>query len=109
VTLPPGQYLFRFVDEGHKVVQVLSADGRQVYGMFQTLPTERFAPASKPEVRFMETAEGMPAALKAWWYPGERTGSEFMFPAEQEYRLAHGGRASVSEQASTGTASRHVQ
>ena len=90
VTLPAGQYLFRFVDDGHKVLQVLSADGKQVYGMFRTLSTERFEPASKPEVRFMETAHGMPAALNAWWYPGERIGPEFMFPAEQAYRLTHG-------------------
>jgi hypothetical protein len=90
VTLPAGKYLFRYVDNGHKVVQVLSADGKQIYGMFLTLSTDRFEPARRPEVRFMETAEGMPAALKAWWYPGERTGSEFIYPREQEYLLAHG-------------------
>ena len=90
VTLPAGQYLFRFVDQGHKVLQVLSADGSRVYGMFLMRPSERFEPASQPQVSFMETAEGMPAALNAWWYPGERTGSEFSYPKDQAYRLAHG-------------------
>lgn len=90
VTLPAGQYLFRFVDDGHRVVQVLSADGKQVYGMFLTLRTERLEPASQPEVQFMETANGMPAAIKAWWYPGERVAPEFMFPAEQAERLTRG-------------------
>jgi hyperosmotically inducible protein len=95
VTLPAGQYMFRFVDQGHKVFQVLSADGTQVYGMVLTRPSERVEPASTPEVSFMETAEGMPAALKAWWYPGERTGSEVIYPQDQAYLLAHGASRRV--------------
>jgi len=90
VTLPAGHYLFRFVDDGRKVVQVLSADGKQVYGMFLTQSTERIEPVDTPEVRFMETAKGMPVAVSAWWYPGERIGPEFMFPAEQARRLTRG-------------------
>src|ERR1700682_6576784 len=69
VTLPAGQYLFRLADPSgdRKVVAVLSADGRNPYGMFFSLPAERFEPASAPDVRFMETAAGMPAAHRAWW------------------------------------------
>jgi cobalamin biosynthesis Mg chelatase CobN len=36
----------------------------------------------------METASGTPAAIKTWWYPGERTGYEFIYPKEQARRLA---------------------
>src|SRR5258708_15762355 len=56
VTLPPGQYVFRLADPAgsRKVVQVLSADGKTPYGMFFSLPAERFGPASTPEVQFME-------------------------------------------------------
>jgi hypothetical protein len=96
VTLPAGQYLFRLADPTErKVVQVLSADGKTTYGMFFSLPAERFEPASAPEVRFMETAAGMPAAIKAWWYPGERTGYEFMYPKDQARRLAQGASQPV--------------
>jgi hypothetical protein len=97
VTLPAGQYLFRLADptgEG-KVVAVLSADGKTPYGMFFSLPAERFEPASAPEVRFMETAAGVPAAIKAWWYPGERMGYEFMYPKDQALRLAQGASQPV--------------
>ena len=38
----------------------------------------------------METASGMPAAIKTWWYPGERSGYEFVYPKEQARRLAQG-------------------
>lgn len=90
VTLPAGQYLFRLADpnSSSKVVQVLNADGTKPYGLFFALSAERFEPASTPEVRFMETASGTPAAVKTWWYPGERTGYEFIYPKEQARRLA---------------------
>ncbi len=90
VTLPAGKYLFRIAnpDSGRNVVQVLSADGTKPYGMFFSMRAERFEPASTPEVRFMETAAGMPAAIKTWWYPGERSGYEFVYPKEQARRLA---------------------
>jgi hypothetical protein len=92
VTLPAGEYLFRLADpiNGTRVVQVLNADGTKPFGLFFTLPTERLAPASKPEVRFMETASGTPEAIRTWWYPGERTGYEFIFPKDQARRLAMG-------------------
>ena len=106
VTLPAGQYLFRLADPNTSanVVQVLSADGTKPYGMFFSLPSERFEAASKPEVRFMETAKGMPAAIKTWWYPGETTGYEFIFPKDQARKLAHGASQPVlTTQAQTTT------
>lgn len=89
VTLPAGEYLFRLPSpETTRIVQVLSADGTRPYGMFFTIPAERPEPASTPEIRFMETAEGSPMAIKTWWYPGERRGYEFIYPREQARRLA---------------------
>lgn len=81
VTLPAGEYLFRLADPNSsgKVVQVLNADGTRPYGLFFTLSAERLEPAATPEIRFMETASGTPAAISTWWYPGERTGYEFIY------------------------------
>src|ERR1700704_4849204 len=108
VTLPAGQYLFRLADpaSSRKVVQVLSADGKTPYGMFFSLPAERFEAASTPEVQFMETAAGKPAAIKVWWYPGERTGYEFLYPKDQARRLAEGARQPIptTEAQTTATA-----
>ena len=97
VTLGAGQYLFRLADpnSSSKVVQVLNADGTKSYGLFFTIPAERLEPASSPEVRFMETASGTPAAIRTWWYPGERTGYEFIFPKDQARRLAAGASQPV--------------
>src|SRR5258708_3157661 len=104
VTLPAGQYVFRLADpaSSRKVVQVLSADGKTPYGMFFSSPAERFEPASTPEVQFMETASGMPAAHKAWWDPGGRSGYELMWPKDQAGGLAQrAGRAELGRQART--------
>ena len=97
VTLPAGQYLFRLADpnSSSKVVQVLNADGTKPYGLFFTIPAERLEPAASPEVHFMETASGTPAAIRTWWYPGERRGYEFIFPKEQARRLAMGASQPV--------------
>lgn len=107
VTLPAGQYLFRLANPNSsaKVVQVLSAEGTKPYGLFFTIPAERLEPASAPEVRFMETATGKPAAIRTWWYPGERTGYEFIFPKDQARQLAMSASQPVlTTQAQTTTA-----
>lgn len=90
VGLPAGQYLFRLPDaqNAHEVVQVLSADGKMVYGMFETIPDERIDPAGRPEVRFMETHAGDPLPIRAYWMAGQRSGREFIYPKEQAIRLA---------------------
>ncbi len=97
VTLPAGQYLFRLADpvSDRKIIQVLSGDGKTPYGLFFTITAERLEPAQNPEVRFMETAAGMPAAIKTWWYPGERTGYEFIYPKDQARKLAQGASQPV--------------
>ena len=117
VSLPAGQYMFRLAnpESGRNVVQVLSADGTKPYGMFFSMRAERFEPASTPEVRFMETAAGMPAAIKTWWYPGERSGYEFVYPKEQARRLAQSAsqpvlttqtQTTTTEQTNTGDLTR---
>ena len=91
VTLPAGKYLFRLADASSRnVVQILSADGKTPYAMFFIYRAERPEPAPNPEVRFMETAAAMPSAIHTWWYPGERSGYEFVYPKEQARLLAKG-------------------
>jgi LPXTG-motif cell wall-anchored protein len=90
VTLPAGKYLFRIVDtSGHNVVQVLNDNGK-TYALFFAYRPLRNEPSTAPEIRFMETAAGMPAAVHTWWYPGDRMGFAFAYPKEQARRLAQG-------------------
>jgi hypothetical protein len=97
VALPPGKYIFRIVDpnSGGRVVQVVSADGTRAYAMFYTTAAERLKPPDEPEVRFMETPEGVPPAIRTWWHVGETIGREFIYPKEQARRLAKNAAAPV--------------
>jgi len=91
VTLPPGTYIFRFVDAttGRKVMQVQAKDAsNKTYGMFLTISAQRPKPSDEAELRFLETPAGQPAAIKTWWYPGNTIGREFIYPKEQARRLA---------------------
>jgi hypothetical protein len=90
LTLPPGKYLFRVADPetGGRVVQVLSADGKTLYGTFFAIPAERLDPAPAPEVRFIETPAGTPPAIKEWWNQGELIGREFIYPRQEAMLLA---------------------
>lgn len=97
VTLPAGKYLFRNPDTNtsRRVVQVLSDDAKRSYAMLLTIPAQRMTPAAEPEIRFMETPEGTPPVIKAWWYPGNTIGWEFIYPKEQALKLAKAASGSV--------------
>jgi hypothetical protein len=97
VELPAGKYLFRLGDptSSRRIVQVMSADGRKPIGLLFSIPAERRDVANQPEIRFIETPRGAPAAIRTWWYPGERTGYEFIYPKEQARRLAQATKQPV--------------
>jgi hypothetical protein len=98
VTLPPGTYIFRFVDgtTGRKVMQVQAKDAsNKTYGMFLTINAERPRPSDDAELRFLETPAGQPAAVKTWWYPGNTIGREFIYPKSQARRLAQATNTTV--------------
>jgi len=91
VTLPPGTYVFRFVDAttSKNVMQVAAKDqGMKTYGLFNTISAQRPKASDDAELRFMETPAGKPTAVKTWWYPGETIGREFIYPKDQARRLA---------------------
>ena|SRR5215204_1749701 len=86
VMLHEGEYLFRIIDTtgSRRIVQVLSADGSQVYGMFHTIPAQRLdEPSEEAAVRFWEAPSALPPAIKTWWYPGDSQGREFLYPEER--------------------------
>lgn len=98
VTLPPGTYIFRFVDgtTGRKVMQVQAKDASsKTYGMFLTINAQRPRPSDDAELRFLETPAGQPAAVKTWWYPGNTIGREFIYPKSQARRLAQATHTTV--------------
>ena len=108
VTLPPGAYVFRFVDgtTGRKVMQVVTKDGsNKTYGLFVTISAQRPKPSDDAELRFLETPAGKPVAVKTWWYPGNTIGREFIYPKDQARRLAQATHTAVLTTASANVSS----
>ena len=89
VALPAGTYVFRLPDGNNlQMVQVLSQDGRTVYGTFLTAPEFKARPVDEPTVIFNESAGKAPREIRSWFYEGRSVGSEFMYPKGDTSRLA---------------------
>jgi hypothetical protein len=90
VTLPPGTYMVHIANPtgSRHVVHLRSKDGSQVYSTFLTIPYHANERPDDPEIRFMERRGDTPHVVKAWWYPGDRTGFEPVYPRKQAELLA---------------------
>ena len=97
-TLPAGTYLFQLVDSpsNRHIVRIMTKDRQKVYATLMAIPaytTNR--PPDKPEVRFMESPASQANAIKIWFYPGNATGHEFVYPRNQALKLAKASGESV--------------
>ncbi|OFW16148.1 MAG: hypothetical protein A3F70_02715 [Acidobacteria bacterium RIFCSPLOWO2_12_FULL_67_14] len=103
--LPAGTYIFRLADTPSRgVVQVLSQDGKEMLGQWLFIPAERQEATGDTVVTFRETAAGTMPAVQYWFYPGERTGKEFIYPKDQATQIAQRTGATVmTEEGPVGT------
>jgi hypothetical protein len=88
--LPPGTYVFKLADSAsdRNIVQVYNKNENHLYGTLLTIPDYRLRPASKPIITFDERAADSPEAVKAWFYPGENYGHDFVYPKLKAVALA---------------------
>lgn len=95
--LSPGTYVFKLLNTqaDRHVVQVFDKDETHLYGTFLTIPDYRMKPPSKPLVLFEERAAGSPQAIKAWFYPGDNFGNEFVYPKTRAVELANRNQQNV--------------
>jgi hypothetical protein len=52
-------------------------------------------PTDKPVIRFEERPSGSPEAIKAWFYPHDEYGQEFVYPHKRATELAKRTNQSV--------------
>lgn len=88
--LPAGTYVFKLLDSpsNRNIVQIFDKDEKQLLATVLTVPDYRLKPADKPLLQFDERPSGTPEALKAWFYPGETYGREFVYPHQRAAELA---------------------
>ena len=106
VTLPAGTYLFHVGNpsQNGRVVHVRSKDGSQLYSTFLTMPYDAIERPEEPEIRFMERRADIPHVVKAWWYPGERTGFQPVYPRKQAELIARAVNEPVLTSSATAAA-----
>lgn len=94
--LPAGTYLFKLADLNDRhTVQVFDAKGTRLYGTFQTISTERRDSTDDVAVTLAEQPNGRPDALMKWFYPGDTSGHEFVYPRQEEQQLAQYRQQSI--------------
>jgi hypothetical protein len=88
--LEAGTYVFKLVDSrsDRNIVQVFDKREKQLYGTFLTIPDYRLKPTGKTIITFDERAAGSPEAVKAWFYPGQNYGHQFVYPKVKAVELA---------------------
>jgi hypothetical protein len=97
VTLPAGTYTFQLADlSGNRhVVQIFDKDMKKIYTTILAIPDQRLEPTDKPVVLFSEQPAGSPPAIKAWFYPGDSIGDEFVYPKRQAVVIARATHQTV--------------
>lgn len=88
--LPAGTYTFVLVDSpaDRHIVQIFTADGSQIIATVLAINDYRLKPTGETVVKFAERAGDNPEALKAWFYPGDNFGQEFVYPKKRAIELA---------------------
>jgi LPXTG-motif cell wall-anchored protein len=88
--LPAGTYVFKILDSwsDRNIVQIFSADETHVYTTILAIANYRLKATDKTVLTFGERAAGQPEAIKAWFYPGQTWGQEFVYPKKRAIELA---------------------
>ena len=88
--LLPGTYVFKLLNSSsnRNIVQIYDKDEKQLQATLLAVPDYRVMPADKPLIKFEERPSNTPEAIKAWFYPGENTGWEFVYPHDKAVELA---------------------
>jgi hypothetical protein len=87
--LEPGEYVVKLVDSqsNRHIVRFLNEREDRVISTVLAIPNYRMEPTGDTEFTWYETRQGEPPALRAWFYPGDNFGQEFVYPKRQGSEL----------------------
>ena len=80
--LPAGTYVFKLLDSpsDRNILQIFTEDQKHLLATILVIPDYRLDPTDKTVVTFEERAAGLPQAIHTWFYPGDNSGFEFVYP-----------------------------
>lgn len=90
IVLEPGTYVWRLMDSAsdRHIVQIFNKDENHIYTTILAIPNYRLQPTDHTRFAFWETPDGVPKAVRAWFYPGDNFGQEFAYPKKLIAQLA---------------------
>jgi hypothetical protein len=88
--LPAGKYVFKLLDSAsdRNIVQIFNEDQTHLYASIVAIPNYRLRPTDKTVMTFGARAAGSAEAIRAWFYPGDNWGQEFVYPRTRAVKLA---------------------
>ena len=95
--LPPGKYVFKLVESSSNrhIVQIMNADENHVFATNLAIAKQREQPADKTILTFYEMPGGGPEPIRAWFYPGDTIGQEFLYPRSRANEIARAVKQDV--------------
>ena len=97
MVLAPGTYVFKLLNSAAErhVVQIFNEDHTKLITTVLAIPNERLEPAGKTILGWEERPSDQPMALKAWFYPGDNFGQEFVYPKSEAEELSRLNKTDV--------------
>jgi LPXTG-motif cell wall-anchored protein len=90
IVLPPGTYVLKLLSSAssRSIVQFFNADETKLYSTVIGIPDYRLQTPEKAEISFYETEPGRAHPIRAWFYPGDNYGVEFVYSKARALEVA---------------------
>ena len=97
--LPAGTYVFKVLDSSsdRQIVQIFNEKKTKIFATIMAIENYRLQPTNKSVITFNESVGGRPQAIRAWFYPGQNFGGEFVYPKARAAELAKATNLPVLE------------
>lgn len=88
--LQSGTYWFQLMNSpaDRHIVQIWNADRSRLITTILAIPNYRLQPTGNTVIKFAERPTGTPEAIRAWFYPGDNFGQEFVYPRARATEIA---------------------
>ncbi len=91
--LAAGKYVFKIADSesDRNIVQIFSEDAhgdQKFVTTIMAIPDYRLDTPEKTIVQFEERPAGSPEAIHSWFYPGDNTGWQFVYPKGERSQMS---------------------
>ena len=99
--LAAGKYVFKIADSDsdRDIVQIFSQDANGNQKLVTTtmaIPDYREETPGKTIIKFEERPSGSPEAIHSWFYPGDNTGWQFVYPKNERSQMSSNTTAAAA-------------